>query len=56
MAIEEIEKRIEELKKEIEYEKEKMKCCGYGESDLMYLYGLEEELEDLENQLEEMEE
>ena len=45
---ENIEKRIEELKKEIRYEKRKMKCCAYGKSDLMYLYGLEEELKELE--------
>lgn len=54
MTEEMIEKRIKELEDEIKYEKEKMKCCGYGRSDLMYLYGLEEELEYLENQLEEM--
>lgn len=56
MTIKEIEKRIEDLKYEIKYEKRKMKCCGCNKSDLMYLYGLEEELEELENQFEEMEE
>ena len=48
---ENIEKRIEDLKKEIRYEKRKMKCCAYGKSDLMYLYGLEEELKELEEQI-----
>lgn len=56
MTIKEIEKRIEDLKYEIKYEKNKMEYCGYGKSDLMYLYGLEAELEELENQFEEMEE
>lgn len=48
---ENIEKRIEDLKKEIRYEKRKMKCCACGKSDLMYLYGLEEELKELEEQI-----
>lgn len=43
--------KIKRLKNEIKYEKRKIKCCAYGDSDLMYLYGLEEELKDLENQL-----
>ena len=50
-----IKKRIKELKKEIEYQKRKLKCCAYGKSDLMYLWALEEELVALEKQLEEME-
>ena len=49
MTKQESKKRIAELKNEIKYEKRKMKCCGYGKSDLMYLYGLEEELKDLKN-------
>ena len=51
MTVKEIKKRINELNKEIKYEKRKMKCCAYGKSDLMYLYGLEQELENLKNQL-----
>lgn len=41
--------RIKELRKEINYEKRKMKVCAYGTSDLRYLYGLEQELEELLN-------
>ena len=55
MKKQEIKKRISNLKREIRYEKRKMNCCAYGKSDLMFLYGLEEELKVLENQLEEME-
>lgn len=39
--------KIKELKREINYEKRKMKVCAYGSSDLRYLYGLEEELKEL---------
>lgn len=56
MTVETIKKRIKDLTNEIKCEKKKMECCAYGSSDLMYLYGLEEELEALEEQLEEMEE
>lgn len=44
-----IKNRIAELKSAIKYEKRKMKYCAYGSSDLMYLYGLERELEDIKN-------
>ncbi len=47
-----IDKRIIELEEEINYEENKMKCCGYGKSDLYYLLNLENELEkskELEN-------
>lgn len=47
----EIKQRIKELKNEIKYEKRKMKCCAYGTHDLMYLYGLEQELENLTKQI-----
>ena len=50
MANEVIRARIKELKSQIKYEKRKMKCCAYGKSDLMYLYGLEIELNKLENE------
>lgn len=49
--VEEIEKRIEELEKEIEYEERKLKVCGYGTSDLMYIEGLKEELQELKDKI-----
>ena len=49
MVKEKNKKRIEDLKKEIRYEKKKMECCGCGKSDLMYLRTLEQELETLKN-------
>lgn len=52
MTKEMITKRIKELKTQIKYEKNKMKVCAYGKSDLMYLYGLEQELEELNKKLE----
>ena len=55
MTREMIEEKIEKLENEISYEEEKMKCCAYGHSDLMYLMGLQEELEELEEMLEELE-
>lgn len=42
-----IDKRIIELEEEINYEENKMKCCGYGKSDLCYLSNLKNELEKL---------
>lgn len=42
--------RIKELKRQINYEKRKMRVCAYGTSDLRYLYGLEEELKELQNE------
>ena len=42
-----IDKRIIELEEEIDYEKNKMKCCGYSKSDLYSLSNLENELEKL---------
>lgn len=42
------EKRIEELRQQIQYEEEKLKCCGYGKSELLYLEELKEELKMLE--------
>lgn len=49
--IEEIENRIEELEKEIEYEEKKLDVCGYGKSDLLYIEGLKEELQELESKI-----
>lgn len=50
-----IEKRINELNDEIKYEEEKLKCCGYGKSDLLYLEGLKEKLVELEELLDNLE-
>ena len=52
MTKEIIKKRIKELQNQIRYEKKKMNVCAYGKSDLMYLYGLEQELEELNKKLE----
>ena len=49
--IEKIENRIEELEKEIEYEEKKLDVCAYGTSDLMYIEGLKEELQELESKI-----
>ena len=49
--IEKIENRIEELKKEIEYEEKKLDVCAYGTSDLMYIEGLKQELAELEQKI-----
>ena len=49
--VEKIEKRIEELENEIEYEEKKLKVCGYGKSDLLYIEGLKEELQELESKI-----
>ena len=51
MDKQEIKEKITKLKKEIRYEKRKMKVCAYGTSYLRYLYGLESELADLETQI-----
>lgn len=51
MTKKEIKKKISELKKQIRYEERKMQVCGYGSSDLKYLYGLAKELQELEEQI-----
>lgn len=51
METKKIENRIEELKKEIKYENRKLKVCGYGKSDLLYIEGLKEELQELESKI-----
>lgn len=56
MTKNEIKKRIKELKSQIKYEKRKMRVCACGSSDLKYLYGLELELENLNNKFKTMEE
>lgn len=53
--IKELEEKIEELEKEIAYEEEKLEICGYGSSDLAYIEGLQEELEQAQEELEELE-
>lgn len=45
--VEKIEKRIEELQDMIDYENRKLEVCGYGTSDLLYIEGLKEELQEL---------
>lgn len=52
--IREVEDRIKELKEEIAYEKEKIKCCAYGKREILYLAELEEELARLESDLDEI--
>ena len=47
--IEKIENRIEELENMIDYENRKLEVCGYETSDLLYIQGLEEELQELKN-------
>ena len=39
--------RIKKLKAEIKYNEEKMKCCAYSKSDLLYLRSLKLELKNL---------
>lgn len=48
---EELENRAEELEKKIEYEEKKTNVCGYGSSDLAYLDGLYEELEEIKEKI-----
>ena len=42
-----LEKRIEELENEIDYEKRRNEVCATSKNDLYYLDSLEEELEEL---------
>lgn len=49
--VEKIEKRIEELQDIIDYEEKKLEVCGYGTSDLLYIEGLKEELQELESKI-----
>ena len=49
--VEKIEKRIEELQDMIYYENRKLEVCGYGTSDLLYIEGLKEELQELESKI-----
>lgn len=49
--VEKIEKRIEELQDMIDYEEKKLEVCGYGTSDLLYIEGLKEELQELESKI-----
>lgn len=51
---EKLENEIEKLKKEIKYEKRKLRVCAYGKSDLHYLESLKNRLKELENLMEEM--
>lgn len=49
--VEKIENRIEELQDMIDYENRKLEVCGYGTSDLLYIEGLKEELQELESKI-----
>lgn len=49
--VEKIEKRIKELENEIKYEVRKLKYCAYGTRDLLYIDGLNDELDKLNQQL-----
>lgn len=46
-----LENKIEDLLNEIEYEEKRMGCCDYGNTDIMYLKSLKEELCKLEDEL-----
>lgn len=50
-----IENKIKELNNEIKYEEERLKHCGYGKSDLLYLENLKIELAKLEELLDNLE-
>ena len=52
----EINKKIEELEAQVEYEEKRLKYCGYGQSDLRFIKGLKYELEELEKMFRKMEE
>jgi hypothetical protein len=41
------QEKIKRLRKEINYEKRKMKCCAYSKRDIYYVIRLEEELQEL---------
>ena len=43
----EINKKIEELEAQVEYEEKRLKYCGYGQSDLRFIEGLKYKLEEL---------
>lgn len=44
-----IDFKIEELKKQLDYEEKRIEVCGYGKSDLYHIEVLKCEIEDLEN-------
>ena len=55
MSAENLLEEIEKIEEEIMYEKERMKHCAYGRSDMYYLHGLEERLIELNTELAEAE-
>lgn len=48
---EKLEERASDLENEIEYEERKLDVCGYGTSDLMYIEGLKNELEEIQEKI-----
>lgn len=55
MNIDELENKLEELKKQVKYEEERLKYCAYGKSDIMHIDILYTEIENIENILNESE-
>lgn len=53
---EELEKKLEELEEEAQYEEDKMKICAYGREELMHIEELYAEIEEIRNKLYESEE
>lgn len=53
---EELEKKLEELEEEVQYEEDKMKICAYGREELMHIEELYAEIEEIRNKLYESEE
>lgn len=53
---EELEKKLEELEEEVQYEEGKMKICAYGREELMHIEELYEEIKEIRNKLYESEE
>lgn len=43
-----LEKKLEELEIELQYEEKKLEICGYGEKDLLYLDSLNKRIEKIQ--------
>ena len=43
--------KLEELKKELEYQEKKIEVCAYGKQDLYYIEHLKYEIEKLESEI-----
>ena len=48
---EKLEERASDLENEIEYEERKLDVCAYGTSDLIYIEGLKNELEEIQEKI-----